>query len=105
MIIFKGVNIFPLQIEKTIMDFPELEGTYLVVLETENNREYMRIQAEVKKEVIQGDPGLIKSLKVRIEEALQSEVLVRSDVQLVAVGEIPVSSTGKTKRVVDKRAF
>ncbi len=105
MIIFKGVNIFPLQIEKTIMDFPELEGTYLVVLETENNREYMRIQAEVKKDVIQGDQGLIQSLKARIEEALQSEVLVRSDVQLVAVGEIPVSSTGKTKRVVDKRAF
>ena len=105
MIIFKGVNIFPLQIEKTIMDFPELEGTYMVVLETENNREYMRIQAEVKKEVIQGDQGLIKSLKARIEDALQSEVLVRSDVQLVAVGEIPVSSTGKTKRVVDKRAF
>ncbi len=105
MIIFKGVNIFPLQIEKTILNFPELEGTYVIVLETKNNREYMRIQAEVKEEVLQGSRESVETLKARMEEALQAEVLVRSDIQLVATGEIPVSSTGKTKRVVDKRAL
>ncbi len=105
LIIFKGVNIFPLQIEKTIMDFPELEGTYMVILETENNREYMRIQAEVKEEMLQRGRESVQSLKASIEAALKSEVLVRTDVQLLAAGEIPVSSTGKTMRVVDKRAL
>lgn len=104
MIVFKGVNVFPSQIEKTIMNFPELEGTYVIRLEAENNREYMRIQAEVKEHVIQGEQEKIKALESRIAEALRDEILVRPEVRLVGAGEIPVPEIGKTKRVIDKRS-
>jgi phenylacetate-CoA ligase len=101
MLIWKGVNIFPMQIEQVIMDFPEAEGTYLVLLETEDDIDTMTVRIEVKETFLQGD--VTGSLKTRITDALQSELLIRPEVELVPTGAIPVSDVGKAQRVVDKR--
>lgn len=101
MLIWKGVNIFPMQIEQVIMDFPEAEGTYLVLLETEDDIDTMMVKIEVKETFLQDDNTAV--LKTRITDALQSELLVRSEVEFVPTGAIPVSDVGKAKRVIDKR--
>ncbi len=101
MLIWKGVNIFPMQIEQVIMDFPEAEGTYLVLLETEDDIDTMTVKIEVEEAFLQNDAT--GSLKTRITDALQSELLVRPEIELLPTGAIPVSDVGKAKRVIDKR--
>jgi phenylacetate-CoA ligase len=101
MIIWKGVNIFPMQIEKVLMEIPEVKETYLVTLETKKEVDSMTVQAEVMETFLNSDDS--QALRTRIIDALQSELLVKPDVQLVPKGTIPVSELGKAKRVIDKR--
>ena len=101
MIIWKGVNIFPTQIEQVLMEIPELQETYLVVLETEDDVDRMTVQVEVEETILGGD--MSDNLRTHILDALQSELLVRPEVQFVPPGTIPVSEVGKAKRVIDNR--
>ncbi len=101
MIICKGVNIFPIQIEKVLMAIPEVKESYLVTLETRKEVEAMTVQIEVMETFLNSDDS--QALRTRIIDALQSELLVKPDVQLVPQGTIPVSEFGKAKRVIDKR--
>ena len=103
MIIWKGVNIFPLQIEKVLMEIPEVQETYLVVLETENDVDRMTIQVEVRESFLKGEKSY--ELQARIVNSLQAELLAKPEVQLVSSGTIPVPEAGKAKRVIDKRSF
>lgn len=101
MIIWKGVNIFPMQIEKVLMEIPEVKETYLVTLETRKEADAMTVQVEVMETFLKSDDS--QALRTRIIDAFQSELLVKPDVQLVPKGTIPVSELGKAKRVIDKR--
>ncbi len=101
MIIWKGVNIFPIQIEKVLMAIPEVKESYLVTLETRNQADTMTVQIEVMETSL--NRGDSQALRTRIIDALQSELLVKPDVQLVPEYTIPVSELGKAKRVIDKR--
>ncbi len=101
MIIWKGVNIFPMQIEQVLMDIPEVDVTYLVVLETRKDVDTMTVQVEVKEAFLEGDR--CDDLRAHIVEALQSELLVKPEVKLVPLGTVPVSEVGKATRVIDKR--
>lgn len=103
MIIWKGVNIFPMQIESILMDIPEIEENYLVVLETDNYVDTMTVQVEVPEVYLEGEKS--EGLRRRIINSLQSELLVKPDVQLMPAGTIPVSEMGKAKRVIDKRSL
>ena len=105
MIIWKGVNIFPIQIDRVLMEAPCVEGTYLVILETENDVDTMKIQVEVKEEFLKGDSKNNEALRTGIVNALQSELLVRPEVELLPLGTIPVSEVGKAKRVIDERTL
>ncbi len=102
MIIWKGVNIFPNQIESVLMGVKEMEGAYLVILETENDVDTMTVQVETREDFLRGDKG--QALGNRIGDSLQSELLVRPQVKLVPPGTIPLSETAKAKRVIDRRS-
>jgi phenylacetate-CoA ligase len=103
MIIWKGVNIFPMQIDQVLMDFSEVDGPYLVILEDKNDMDVMTIQVEIKEAFLKRDEQETEGLRNRIIEALQSELLVKPEVQFVPVGTVPVSEVEKAKRVIDKR--
>jgi len=105
MMVFKGVNIFPMQIEQVLMNMPEIGETYLIVLETKDDRDWMNIQVEVGDDILKGDPEKAKDLRARLVDALQSEVLVRPEIQFMSKGSIPVTEVGKAKRVIDKRTL
>ena len=92
-----------MQIEQVIMDFSEAEGTYLVIPETKDEIDTMTVKIEVKEEFLKDD--ISGALKVRIADSLQSELLVKPEVELVPLGNIPVSDVGKAIRVIDNRVL
>lgn len=104
MFILKGVNIFPLQIDTTLMNITEVGTNYLVVLEREpeNFQDRMIVRVEVRPEFFKGDLWQLESLRKQITEALKSELLVTPKVELVEPDTLP-KSEGKAVRVVDRR--
>jgi phenylacetate-CoA ligase len=102
MLIVKGVNIFPMQIDKVLMAMPEVGTHYLVELTRENFNDVMHVKVEVQPNFFQEDLKYLKQLQNRITQALKSELLVTPSVELVEPNTLP-RSDGKAQRVVDKR--
>ncbi|MBR3114991.1 MAG: phenylacetate--CoA ligase [Bacteroidaceae bacterium] len=101
MMVLRGVNIFPIQIEKILMTFPELANNYLITLTTDDDNDNMTVEVELA-EMFTDDFGRLQKLNKDITRALKDEILLTPRVKLVAKGTLPVSE-GKAVRVVDKR--
>ncbi|MCF0176021.1 MAG: phenylacetate--CoA ligase [Bacteroidales bacterium] len=102
MMVLKGVNIFPIQIEKILMQFPELASNYLITLTTDNNGDNMTVEVELE-ELFTDDYVGLQNLAKSVQRALKDEILLTPYVKLVAKGSLP-QSEGKAVRVVDKRS-
>ena len=102
MLILKGVNIFPIQIEKKLMDIPGVGTNFLIILEREGFNDLMIVRVEVGREFFSGDLKQLESLRRRIVEELKSDILITPKVELVEPGALP-KSEGKAVRVVDNR--
>ncbi len=101
MFIVKGVNIFPMQIEKILMQFPELGSNYLITIQTVNNSEEVWIEVELS-DLFTDDFQKLQSLTKEITRRLKDEILITPKVKLVDKGSLP-QSDGKAVRVIDKR--
>ena len=101
MIILKGVNIFPIQIETVLMQFKELASDYLITLETREDNDYMVVEVELSN-VDVDDYASIQRLSKEIARRLHDEILITPEVKLVPGGSIP-KSEGKAVRVKDLR--
>ena len=101
MMVLRGVNIFPIQIEKILMQFKELANNYLITLTTDENNDNMTVEVELE-ELFTDDYQRLESLKKSVTRALKDEILLTPIVKLVPKGSLPVSE-GKAVRVVDKR--
>ena len=101
MFIIKGVNIFPMQVEKVLVQFPELGSNYLITLETISNQDEMIVEVELSD---LSTDNYIELEKVRkaISRRLKDEILVTPKVKLVKKGSLP-QSEGKAVRVKDLR--
>lgn len=102
MIILKGVNIFPIQIDRVLMRLPEVASNYLIEMQQTRGNDQMVIKVEVKQEYFSEDLAYLKGLQKRITEALKSELLVTPRVDLVEHNSLP-RTEGKAVRVVDSR--
>ncbi len=102
MLIIKGVNIYPMQIEKVLMDIPQIGHNYLIEIENVNFLDTLQIKVEVMQEIFHGDIDELENLKKRISQELKNEILVKPKVILVEPNSLP-KSEGKAIRVVDKR--
>ncbi len=101
MIILKGVNIFPIQIETILMKFKELGSNYLITLDTAQDNDVMIIEVELS-ELFSDDYGKLEALSKEITRQLKDEILVTPKVKLVAKNSLP-QSEGKAVRVKDLR--
>jgi len=101
MMVLRGVNIFPIQIEKILMQFKELSTNYLITLTTDGDNDNMTVEVELE-EMFTDDYARLENLTKSITRALKDEILLTPRVKLVAKGTLPVSE-GKAVRVVDKR--
>jgi len=102
MLIVKGVNIFPMQIDKVLMAMPEVGTQYLVELTRKDFSDIMLVKVEVQQSFFQEDLKYLKQLQKRISEALKSELLITPRVELVEPNTLP-RTEGKAQRVIDKR--
>ena len=100
MMILKGVNIFPIQIETVLMQFPELGNEYLITLTNKDANDTMTVEVELK-EFHDDYPGM-QSLTREITRQLKDEILITPEVRLVPKGTIP-KTDGKAVRVKDLR--
>jgi phenylacetate-CoA ligase len=101
MIILKGVNIFPIQIETILMQFQELASDYLITLETLGDNDAMTVDVEMKDMYID-DYSKLQALTREITRQLRDEILITPRVRLVPKNTLP-KSEGKAVRVVDTR--
>lgn len=101
MMVLRGVNIFPIQIEKILMNFSELASNYLITLTTDKENDNMLVEVELE-ELFTDDFHRLQELTKRIQRALKDEILLTPVVKLLPKGTLPVSD-GKAVRVVDKR--
>lgn len=102
MLIVKGVNIYPMQIEGVLMGFSEVGKNYLIILEREGLKDTMRVQVEIRKEFFVEDMRHLQGLQNRIARALHDEILITPKVELVQNNSLP-QTEGKAKRVIDLR--
>jgi len=101
MIILKGVNLFPIQIETILMQFKELGSNYLITLETVGNSDEMLIEVELS-DLFTDDYAVLQRLSKEITRQLRDELLLTPHLKLVAKGSLPVQE-GKAVRVKDLR--
>ena len=101
MIVLRGVNIFPIQIEKILMQFKELASNYLITLTTDEDNDNMTVEVELEERFTDDYPRLL-ALEKEVKRRLKDEILLTPHVKLVPKGTLPVSE-GKAVRVVDKR--
>lgn len=104
MFIVKGVNIFPMQIEKILMLFSEVGTNYLITVESIDNNDEILIDVELGDNVFIDDYPRLKSLASNMTHNIRQEILVTPKIRFVERGGIP-QSDGKAVRVVDKRKF
>ena len=101
MMVLRGVNIFPIQIEKILMQFKELASNYLITLTTDDNNDNMTVEVELE-ELFTDDYQKLIQLQKNVKRALKDEILLTPHVKLVPKGSLPTSE-GKAVRVIDKR--
>ena len=101
MIILKGVNIFPIQIETILMPFKELASDYLITLETVAGNDAMTVEVELS-DMFVDDYAALQRLEKEITRQLRDEILITPRVRLVPKGSLP-KSEGKAVRVKDLR--
>uniref|UniRef100_A0AB33J1K1 Phenylacetate-coenzyme A ligase n=2 Tax=unclassified Prevotella TaxID=2638335 RepID=A0AB33J1K1_9BACT len=101
MMIVKGVNIFPIQIETVLMQFKELGTDYLITLETLEDNDAMTVEVELA-QLFTDDYGRLHELTREITRRLKDEILLTPRVKLVPKGALP-QSEGKAVRVRDLR--
>ncbi|MCX6089488.1 MAG: phenylacetate--CoA ligase [Candidatus Atribacteria bacterium] len=102
MFIYHGVNIFPIQVEKVLMNNPEVGSNYRIVLERQDYRDTMKVEVEIKSELFFGELQKLERLRERIQAELRSETLVTPEVALLEPETLPTSE-GKAQRVFDNR--
>ena len=99
MLVVRGVNIYPQQLERVLMGIPELGRNYFIHL---HGLDEMVVKVELSAAQFDGRVEHLVRLEERVTEKLRAEILVKPKVELVAPGTLPVAE-GKAKRVLDER--
>ena len=102
MLIIRGVNVFPSQVESVILELPEFEPHYLIVVDRVNNTDTFQIQVEVRPEYYSDEMNKMIALKSKIASRMQSVLGLQPDIRIVEPRSIE-RSMGKAKHVIDNR--
>jgi phenylacetate-CoA ligase len=103
MLIIRGVNVFPSQIEYAIMGFPELAAQYQIILDRPEALDVFTIKVELTEQTSKSTPMQLNELKFRIRQKVSNMTGISPIIEVVKPREIP-RSVGKAKRVLDMRS-
>ena len=99
MLIIRGVNLYPTQVEAVLVRVPELSPHYKLIVTREGTLDEVEVQVEVAQEELAGDEGLA----VQVADLIKDTIGCSVRVTLVAPGTAPRSEGGKLARVEDRR--
>lgn len=104
MLIIRGVNVFPSQIETAIMNVSGSSPHYMIYVSRVNNLDIMEIHVEIGEDMASDTVSRLEALKSAIAAEVLSFLGVSATIKLVEAGSIP-RSEGKAKRVIDTREY
>jgi phenylacetate-CoA ligase len=102
MLIIRGVNLFPSQVESVLLEMSEIKPHYLLIVDRVNNLDTLELQVEVDEAFFQDKISQLQDLRQKIQNNLESTLGLGIKVNLVEPKTIE-RSEGKSKRVIDKR--
>ncbi|MDD4113496.1 MAG: phenylacetate--CoA ligase [Herbinix sp.] len=102
MLIIRGVNVFPSQVEAALLEMGETSPHYILIVDRINNLDVLEIQVEVEERFFSDEIRKLESLTKKISHVLQAALGLAVKVTLVEPKTI-ARSEGKAKRVIDKR--
>ncbi|MCL5104422.1 MAG: phenylacetate--CoA ligase [Armatimonadetes bacterium] len=102
MLIIRGVNVFPSQIESVLMNIEGTEPHYVIVVDREGAMDNLEVWVEVSPDIASDEVRALEALERKIRAELQSALGISLKVKLVEPKTI-ARSEGKAKRVVDRR--
>ena len=113
MLIIRGVNVYPTQVEGALLQLPELTPNYRILVARSGTLDEAEVEVEVSEvflreagtESLSGDLDHVRELRERAERRLQGSIGCSLAVSLRAPGTMPRSEGGKLQRVVDRRAL
>lgn len=104
MLIVKGVNVFPSQVETVIAKFDELTLNYKILVDRKHNSDTIELMVEFAEGLVIDDIEFVENMKKRVEHALRDTLQIGCKVRLLNAGTLP-RSEGKAVRVEDRRRF
>ena len=103
MLIVRGINVFPSQIEGVLMDISEVGDQFQVVIDRKRHKlDEMHIKVELTDRAFTGELKDLENLRCSVEDRLKTVLNLRTVVELVERGTIP-RTAGKAQRIVDMR--
>lgn len=102
MIVVRGINVFPSQIESVLMQIPEVGDHFQIVVDRAGPMDILTVKVEVTESALSDRIGALMQLEERIAKQLRDVLMVNAKVELVERGTLPRSS-GKSQKVIDLR--
>jgi len=102
MLIIRGVNVFPSEVERILMNLPEVGRNYQILLDREKGLDKMRVRVEIKRDFFNGSLDHLKRVEAKVRTKLKDELMVAPEIELLEPSSLP-RTTGKAKRVIDRR--
>lgn len=104
MLIIRGINVFPSQVEYTLMAIPEVGQHFQIVIERKGALDDMLVRVELTKGSFSDKINDLMQIRKTVEHRLRNALNVAVDVELVEPGSLP-RFEGKSKKVIDKRSL
>jgi phenylacetate-CoA ligase len=104
MLIIRGVNLFPSQVESVLLEMSEIKPHYLLIVDRVNNLDTLELKVEVDEAFFQDKISQLEALRQKLQSNLENSLGLGIKVTLVEP-KIIERSEGKSKRVIDKRKF
>jgi phenylacetate-CoA ligase len=104
MLIIRGVNVFPTQIEELVLAHPELTALYQVLVTRSGHLDEVEVLTELQNSAAHLLPSDIGSIKAALESRIKNLIGISAKVSVLQPGAIERTQTGKSRRVIDKRA-
>jgi len=104
MLIIRGVNVFPRQIEEVLLSFDMIEPHYQLIVDRKDSLDRLEVQIEMNESLFSDEVRNLEQIEHRIEGALASALLLHAKVRLMEPKSI-TRSEGKAVRVIDKRVL